>query len=70
LTMECTVEDVYETGVFENFILQVNNTFAEEKFLNEESKVDFGKLQPILFAMSTYEYLKTGDVVGKCMKMH
>jgi flavin reductase (DIM6/NTAB) family NADH-FMN oxidoreductase RutF len=70
LTMECTVEDVYETGAFENFILKVNNTFAEERYLNEEGKVDFGKLQPILFAMPTYEYLKTGAVVGKCMKMH
>ena len=70
LTMECTVEDVYETGAFENFILKVNNTFAEERYLNEEGKVDFGKLQPILFAMPTYEYLKTGAVVGKCMKMY
>ena len=70
LTMECTVEDVYETGAFENFILKVEHTFAEEQYLNEEGKVDFGKLKPILFAMPTYEYLKTGEVVGSCMKLH
>ncbi|WP_288183431.1 hypothetical protein [uncultured Sporomusa sp.] len=24
-------------------------------------------LKPVLFEMPTYEYLRTGDVIGKCM---
>ena len=26
-------------------------------------------LKPVLFEMPTYQYLKTGEVLGKCMSM-
>lgn len=68
LIMECTVVDVYETPAFENFMVKVNNTFAEESILNEKGdKPDFGKFKPVLFEMPGYTYLKTGDTIGKCM---
>lgn len=67
LTMECSVEDNYETGTFDNFILKIERTFAEESILNDDGKIDYRKLKPILFEMPTYEYVKTGDVMGKCM---
>ena len=40
---------------------------AEENVLNEDGKLDYRTLKPVLFEMPTYEYLRTGDVIGKCM---
>ena len=67
VVMECSVEDIYETKGFENFICTIDNTFAEENVLTEDGKLDYHTLKPVLFEMPTYEYLKTGDVIGKCM---
>lgn len=67
LTMECSVVDVYETEAFESFILKIEHTFAEEGILSEKGKIDYHALKPILFEMPTYEYLKTGEVLGKCL---
>ncbi len=69
LVMECSVTDVYETGVFEDFILKIENTYAEETILNDRGKVDYRRFKPVLFEMPTYEYLRTGDVIGPCMKI-
>lgn len=69
VTMECSVEDVYETKGFDNFICTIDNTYAEENVLTEGGKLDYRTLKPILFEMPTYEYLKTGDVIGKCMSL-
>lgn len=69
LTMECTVVDIYNTDGFDNFILKIDNTYAEESILNEKGKIDYHVLKPVLFEMPTYEYLRTGDVIGNCMKI-
>jgi len=67
LTMECKVEDVYECGVFENFVASVANTYAEESILNEQGKVAFGVLfKPVLFEMPNYVYLSLGEKVADC----
>ena len=67
VVMECSVEDIYETTGFDNFICTIDNTYAEENVLTEDGKLDYRTLKPVLFEMPTYEYLKTGDVIGKCM---
>lgn len=67
VVMECSVDDVYETKGFENFICTIDHTFAEERVLTPEDKIDYRVLKPVLFEMPTYEYLRTGDVIGKCM---
>lgn len=67
VVMECSVEDVYETKGFDNFISTIDNTYAEESVLTAEGKLDYRILKPVLFEMPTYEYLRTGDVIGKCM---
>ena len=67
VVMECRVEDIYETKGFDNFICTIANTYAEESVLNEAGKLDYHTLKPVLFEMPTYEYLKTGEVLGKCM---
>lgn len=67
VVMECSVEDIYETNGFENFICTINHTYAEESVLTKAGKLDYRSLKPVLFEMPTYEYLQTGDVIGKCM---
>lgn len=70
VSMECTVLDNYETETFDNFILKIENTYAEENVIGEDGKIDYNELKPVLFEMPTYQYLLTGKVIGKCMKMN
>lgn len=65
--MECTVADEYNSPGFESFICMVNNTYVEEKHLDEAGKISYHTLKPVLFEFPTYEYLRTGEVVGKCL---
>ena len=67
VSMSCTVEDIYETEGFESFICKIAATYAEESVLTPEGKIDYHTLKPVLFEMPTYEYLRTGEVIGKCM---
>ncbi len=67
LTMECSVEDVYNTPNFESFICTIDNTYVAEEHLNEKGKVNYETLKPVLFEFPTYQYLKTGEVIGKCL---
>lgn len=66
LVMECEVVDNYETDTFDNFICNISNTYVEEAYLDENDKVDYNKLKPVLFEMPTYSYLRTGEIIGKC----
>lgn len=67
LSIECTVDDIYNTKGFESFICTIDGTYVEEKHLNEAGKIDYRSLKPVLFEFPTYEYLKTGEVLGKCL---
>lgn len=67
VVMECSVDDVYETKGFESFICTLDNVYAEETVLNVSGKIDYHTLKPVLFEMPTYEYLRTGDVIGNCL---
>ena len=67
LTMICSLVDVYNTPNFESFICTIDGTYVEEKCLNDAGKIDYHKIKPVLFEFPTYEYLKTGDVMGKCL---
>lgn len=66
LSMECEVVDVYDHGIYDNFILKVVNTYVEEDMLDEAGKINYEKIRPVLFEMPTRSYLKTGDVIAKC----
>ena len=66
LVMECEVVDNYETDTFDNFICKITNTYVDEDCLNEKGKPDYGKLNPVLFEMPNYTYLRTGETIGKC----
>lgn len=67
LTMECSVADVYNTPGFESFICSIDNTYVEEEHLDESGKINYNTLKPVLFEFPTYQYLKTGHVIGKCL---
>lgn len=67
VVMECTVDDIYVTEGFESFICKIDRTLAEERVLDDSGRIDYRVLKPVLFEMPTYEYLSTGDVIGKCM---
>ena len=69
VSMDCTVDDIYATAGFENFICRINGVYAGVDVLSEQGRLDYRKLKPVLFEMPTYEYLRTGDVLGKCMTM-
>jgi flavin reductase (DIM6/NTAB) family NADH-FMN oxidoreductase RutF len=69
LCMECEVVDTYEVDGFENFICSIKNTYIETDKLDEGEKIDYTKLKPVLFEMPTYKYLRTGDVIGDCVKI-
>ncbi|MGN1311906.1 MAG: flavin reductase family protein [Bacilli bacterium] len=69
VVMECKVDDIYETDTFENFILKIENTYAQEENLNEKGKIDYTKFKPILFEFPNYTYLKTGETMGNCLNL-
>lgn len=69
VVMDCIVDDIYETDGFESFICKISGVYAEESVLNEIGKIDYNILKPVLFEMPTYEYLRTGDTIGKCMNL-
>lgn len=69
LTMECNVIDIYETDGFDNFICSVANTYAAPGILDSDGKLDYTRLKPVLFEFSTYSYLATGEVIGKCLNL-
>ena len=67
LTKECTVDEDYNKPNFESFIGKIDSTYAEEEHRNEAEKINYQTMKPVLFEFPTYEYLKTGDVIGKCL---
>lgn len=67
LAMECSVVDVYETEGFESFICTIDNTWVEDSSLNEEGKIDYNNLKPVLFEFPNYNYIASGEVLGKCL---
>lgn len=50
-------------------VTAVANTCVEEGHLNEAVKVNYHILKPVLLEFPAYEYLKTGDVIGKCLSL-
>lgn len=69
ITMECKVEDIYETEGFESFICSIVNTYASDDVLDKEGKLDYTRLKPVLFEFPTYSYIATGEVIGKCLNL-
>lgn len=58
LVMECSVEDIYDSDNFDNFILKIQNTYAEPSVLSENGTVDYMKIKPVLFDMPNNDEIK------------
>ena len=69
ITMECKVEDIYETDGFESFVCSIVNTYASDEVIDKDEKLDYTKLKPVLFEFPTYSYLATGEIIGKCLNL-
>ncbi len=69
ITMECEVIDTYDSEGFDNFILKINGTYAEPDMLGSNGKIDYMKIKPVLFDMPNYEYIQTGEVIGRCLEL-
>lgn len=69
LTMECDVVDIYETEGFDNFICSIANTYAAPDVLDNNGKLDYTRLKPVLFDFPTYSYIATGEIIGKCLNL-
>lgn len=64
LTLECTVES-FENG---ELIGKVVNCSVDEKYLDEDGKIDVDKMKIITFDMVSNTYRVLGDVVGNAFK--
>lgn len=69
LVLECEVVDNYETDNFDSFILKIDATYVEESKLNAAGKPDYEKIAPVLFEFPNYNYISSGKVIGKCLKL-
>lgn len=69
LTMECDVVDIYKTEGFDNFICSIANTYAAPDVLDSNGVPDYTRLKPVLFEFTTYSYVATGEIIGKCRKL-
>lgn len=70
LTMECKVEEVYQSEGFDNFICSIANTYADRAVLGADGKIDYSQLKPVLFEFPAYHYLATGETLGKCLNLN
>lgn len=64
LTMECKVKEVQDWAGKKRFIGEVVNTCVDESILDENGKVDFGKMNPIIYDSSHSVYRTVGEAVG------
>ena len=70
LTMELEIVDVYECNGFDNFICSIANTYVNKQNLDESGRIDYNRMHVVMFEFPTYSYIMSGDVIGKCRKMH
>lgn len=68
ITMECEVIDIYDTEHHDNFVVKIKNTYASETVIDENNKVDYTKVKPLLFGMPKKGYYKVGSRVGSAWK--
>ena len=66
IAMECEVIEIYETETHDNFIVKPVNTYVNEELLSENKQIDYEKVKPVLFEMSSRQYLSLGSVIAKC----
>ncbi len=64
LTMECVVRDVQDWGGEKRFIGEIVNTRVDESILDEEGRVDFARMRPLVYDSTRRIYRVVGEEVG------
>ena len=65
VAMECTVEHIYKTPGFDNFICTVDAAYANSECIGDDGVVDIEKVAPVLFEFPGDNYVRMGKVIGK-----
>lgn len=69
LTVECKVIHVLEIGLHTQFIGEILDVKAEETVLNEEGRVDLGKLQPMAYFPPDRGYYRAGRILARAFSV-
>ena len=65
LTLECKVLEMQEQPYGLRVLGEIVNVMADEKVLDENGKIDCGKLNTFLFDQMRHDYYAVGQVCGK-----
>lgn len=65
LTMECEVVDILDRPKYDVFLVKITNTYCDEAVLTD-GKIDFAKVDPILFDMPRLKYWRLGEKLADC----
>lgn len=68
LTLECKVIEMQEALGEMHVVGEVVNMQVDESILDEQGKVDLGKLRSISYDSASHSYRVLGDIVGKAFK--
>jgi len=65
LTLECKVVEMQEQPYGLRVLGEIVNVLADEKILDDEGKIDGGKINAFLFDQVKFDYYKVGEICGK-----
>ena len=65
LTLECRVVEMQEQPYGLRVLGEIVNVLADEKILDDEGKIDGGKINAFLFDQVKFDYYKVGEICGK-----
>ena len=70
LTLECIATKIAEMDEEGNTYIvgKIVNMSTQESVLNENGKIDLGKIKPIIYDSSNNTYRVIGDIVGTAFK--
>jgi len=65
LAMECEVVDIIDMPQHDVFFVKPRNTYCEEAAMTD-GKIDYTKVNPLLFDVSLKQYRRLGEAVADC----
>ena len=65
LTLECRVVEFQDQPYGLRVLGEIVNVLADEKILDDEGKIDGGKINAFLFDQVKFDYYKVGEICGK-----
>ncbi|HEY9159521.1 MAG TPA: methyltransferase domain-containing protein [Desulfomonilia bacterium] len=65
VSMECKVVNIIELPTHDVFIGEITSTYSDESVM-KGTRIDIGKIRPILFDMASRMYYSLGRPIGNC----